>query len=120
MIYHVLTKKVAATNPTPTQACRALVKGLDLMGPMVKTKRLWSAVMNAPKAMFWIALTVTRRPKLDRNGKTTISKPFRPIVTQRKASLAKELRKYLKKRSMILKFVSMVHLNKYVLCKLND
>ena len=40
-----LTKNVAASKPMPMKAWRALVNGLLLMGPMVKTTMDESAVM---------------------------------------------------------------------------
>ena len=45
-----LTRRVPNRKPAPIIAWMAMVKGLDLTGPIVKTTRLQSAVTPAPRA----------------------------------------------------------------------
>ena len=78
------TRKVPRRNPAPIMACMAIVNGLDLTGPIVKTTRLQSAVTPAPRAKLCSARTVTNRPKLRMKGRDHIRAPLKHIMKARK------------------------------------
>ena len=52
-----MTRRVPNRKPAPIIAWMAMVKGLDLTGPIVKTTRLQSAVTPAPRAKLfdWVS-----------------------------------------------------------------
>ena len=102
-----LTRKVAARNPAPMRAWKAIVKGRDFSGPSRETIRLASAVQNAPRARIWRRRAVTRTAKLEVKGRRIIIAPVAHIVTDRNTSLAQSAFRYSLKMKLVPRLPTM-------------